>query len=479
MRFSKKASVSLLVIMATFCVACSTQKTSQDTDVKGVDTEIEMSLSTLQETDKDDIQIIDIREQHQFIGWDTDKSEGGHIEGAIDFPKSWLSIEENKSKINNELKRREIDTSRKTVIYSDNNVETSTYEEFKELGFEELYVLEGGFNEYVEQDLEVEKMDNYQVLVHPEWVYDLVEDKKPKTFENEEYKVIEVDFGKDKGDYEKGHIPTAITIDDSLNHIEGERILPNYDKMPDEQKFSYWNRPSDEVIKSRLEEMGITKDTTVVLYGQNTTAAARLGVVMMYAGVEDVRLLNGGKALVKSMDMPLEEGINEYIPVTDFGVQVPSKPEILIDYEEELELVEDTENAVIASVRSFVEYKGEKSGYTYIGKPGEIKNSRFAYAGSDPYNMEDYRNIDDTMFNYNLMADRWDKWGITEDKKISFHCGTGWRASETYFYALAMGYENMCVYDGGWYEWHLKENAPKMEKGLPQDAPETEPNSFF
>ena len=83
------------------------------------------------------------------------------------------------------------------------------------------------------------------------------------------------------------------------------------------------------------------------------------------------------------------------------------------------------------------------------------------------------------MFNYNFIKQRWDKWGITSDKNISFHCGTGWRASETYFYALSMGYKNICVYDGGWYEWHLKEDSPKKENGLPEDAPESEPNSFF
>ncbi|WP_249925738.1 rhodanese-like domain-containing protein, partial [Escherichia coli] len=35
----------------------------------------------------------------------------------------------------------------------------------------------------------------------------------------------------------------------------------------------------------------------------------------------------------------------------------------------------------------------------------------------------------------------------------SFYCGTGWRASETFMYARAMGWKNVSVYDGGWYEW--------------------------
>ena len=38
---------------------------------------------------------------------------GGHIDGSIDFPASWLNIESNSSKIDIELKRREIDKSKK------------------------------------------------------------------------------------------------------------------------------------------------------------------------------------------------------------------------------------------------------------------------------------------------------------------------------------------------------------------------------
>ncbi|WP_018591245.1 sulfurtransferase [Terrisporobacter glycolicus] len=474
MNIAKKVLMVIsLLSMSMITVACSSTQQEDNNDIKSI------KVSQINEEIDKGTQVIDIREEYQYIGWDNKEGAGGHIDGSIDFPASWLDIESNFSKINIELKRREIDKSKKTVIYSNNEVDKEIYNKFKELGFTDLSILTGGFNEYVSEKLPVEKMKNYETLVHPQWVYDLVEGKNPDTFKGGEFKVVEIDFGKDKGDYNKGHIPSAITIDDSLNHIEGERILPNYDKMSDEKKFSYWNRPKDKWIKQKLEEMGITKDTTVVVYGSNTTAAARLGVVMKYAGVKDVRLLNGGKKLINSMNMPLESGVNEYKSVKDFGSDVPQNPGILIDYEEELKMVNDTKDSVIASVRSFEEYKCIKSGYTYIKDAGEIKNARFAYAGSDPYNMEDYRNIDDTMFNYNFIKQRWDKWGITSDKNISFHCGTGWRASETYFYALSMGYKDICVYDGGWYEWHLKEDSPKKEEGLPEDAPESEPNSFF
>ena len=144
----------------------------------------------------------------------------------------------------------------------------------------------------------------------------------------------------------------------------------------------------------------------------------------------------------------------------EFGAEVPVNPEVIYDYDEELEVV-NNENAVVASIRSWPEYTGEVSGYTYIGEAGDIANARFGYAGSDPYSMEDFRNVDNTMFNYEMIADRWELWGITPDKEVSFHCGTGWRASETYFYAYALGWEDIHVYDGGWYEWHKIADSPR------------------
>ena len=269
-------------------------------------------------------------------------------------------------------------------------------------------------------------------------------------------------------------------MDDSLNHVRGPRTVSEIEALPHGEQLRLWNRPSDEVIRQKLESLGITADTTVVLYGSGpaTTAAYRCGLILRYVGVKDVRFLNGGRPLWEAEGRPLESGEVPWGPSKEFGAKIPQNPRLLIDYDEELKLVSDPK-AVIASIRSWDEYLGNKSGYTYIGEAGDVANSRFGYAGSDPYAMEDYRNLDNTMFNADLMAARWRRWGIVPDKIVSFHCGTGWRASETYFCALAMGWPDIKVYDGGWYEWHKILDSPRKSKGLPDDAPERSPESFF
>ena len=54
---------------------------------------------------------------------------------------------------------------------------------------------------------------------------------------------------------------------------------------------------------------------------------------------------------------------------------------------------------------------------------------------------------------YHDIAAQWRAWGVTPDKRIAFYCGTGWRASEAFFYAYLMGWATIAVYDGGWWAW--------------------------
>lgn len=445
----------------------------------------EIGKVSVDNLDITNMQVVDIREEEQYIGWDTVDGKGGHIKGAIDFPKSWLSMDFDKDSaigttMESELKRRGLDPEKPTVLYSNKDVSDEEARQYQNLGFKNLSVLEGGYESYVSAGKETDKLAHYEMYVYPQWVQDLIDGKSPATFKGGDYKIFEVSLATPDKEYELGHIPGAYYIKaETTNQVPGPRALADYENIPMEEQLKYWNRPSDSEIQKIVEEAGITKDTTVILYGltKATTAAARTAAILKYAGVEDIRILNGGETLWLLQGRELEKGSNEAKRVS-FGAKVPVNPDVFYDYDEELKVVND-KNSVVASVRSWDEYLCKVSGYTYIGEAGDIANSRFAYAGAGPYSMEDYRNVDNTMFNYNIMAERWKLWGITPDKRVVFHCGTGWRASETYFYAYAMGWNNIHVYDGGWYEWHKHKDSPRKPAGLPDDAPEQKPQEYF
>ena len=82
--------------------------------------------------------------------------------------------------------------------------------------------------------------------------------------------------------------------------------------------------------------------------------------------------------------------------------------------------------------------------------------------------MQHYRNVDNTMRAYPEIAANWAEAGITPDKWVAFYCGTGWRASETWFYAYLMGWQRIAVYDGGWHEWSRDPVANPIEVGEPE-----------
>lgn len=124
-------------------------------------------------------------------------------------------------------------------------------------------------------------------------------------------------------------------------------------------------------------------------------------------------------------------------------------------------------DAALVSIRSWHEYIGATSSYAYIQAKGRIAGDVWGYAGAAPRRMDHYRNMDNTMRSYPEIAANWRPWGITPDKRVAFYCGTGWRASEAFFYAYLMGWTQIAVYDGGWLEWSQRSTHP-VARGAPR-----------
>jgi len=186
----------------------------------------------------------------------------------------------------------------------------------------------------------------------------------------------------------------------------------------------------------------------------------------MYAGVKDVRVLNGGFQSWQDVGFETSFTDEPKKQVPDFGVSIPQKPELAVDTPEAKEMIAAA-NAELVCVRSWPEYIGEVSGYNYIEAKGRIPGAVFADCGSDAYHMENYRNVDHTTREFHETAKIWMNNGITPDKHLAFYCGTGWRGSEAWFNAWLMGWPRVSVYDGGWFEWSNDPENP-FETGVPE-----------
>lgn len=420
------------------------EETTEATDTEEAAEEVAFDLEALKaKLTEDNTVLVDTRSTYAFNGWAMEnETRGGHIPGATTFSAAWLAKLEDDAAVQAELDRFGI-TPDKTVITYGYGMETAKQvaDKLTALGYENVLVFEDGFEAWAaDESLEVAAMPRYELLVHPAWV--------KAEMEAGNIQLFEASWG--PGDnYKKAHIPGA-------PHINTD----------DFEEGPLWNRKSDAEIEKSLLSNGITKDSKVVLYGDDITASSRIALILMYAGVEDVRLLDGGFAAWKDAGFEIAKGGVDKTPVEAFGVTVPQHPEYIIDMPEAKEVLAD-DNSNLVSIRSWVEYTGETSGYDYIEAAGRIDGAVYGFAGSDPWHMEDYRTPSNTMVNYEYMADRWEKQDITMDNVNSFYCGTGWRASETWFYALAMDWENVSVYDGGWKEWSETEGNP-VAKGDPK-----------
>lgn len=144
------------------------------------------------------------------------------------------------------------------------------------------------------------------------WIKDLNDGKSTENKPRNGYKVVEVAWGPPTK-YLASHIPGALYL--NTNDIEEEPL---------------WNHVSDKDLKHVIENLGITSDTTVILYGRNNLAAARAAVLMMYAGVKDVRLLNGGWKAWMNAGYPVESFMNEAEPVTFDEKYPPNLTSLLI-----------------------------------------------------------------------------------------------------------------------------------------------------
>jgi 3-mercaptopyruvate sulfurtransferase SseA len=415
-----------------------------------------------------ELTIVDTRPLPAYNGWRlSGERRGGHIPGAVAFPSSWLGSVED-AEVERLLDSKEIVPSREVVLYGDGAETVAAVQaRLAELGHTGLRSYDGGFLEWAaDESLPVERLLNSDKLVHPHWLRQLLAGHRPEAAPAGRFLLFHVNFGVPE-EYEENHLPEALYLDTNL--------LEN----PDD-----WNRRSPQELETALRSLGINNDTTVILYGRDTEghanekwpgrragqiAATRAALILRYAGVDDVRLLDGGYDAWVQAGNPLETIRREPTPVPSFGLEIPQRPQLIVDIDDAKRILSDQDHAALVSVRTWNEHIGKSSGYNYIAPAGRIAGDVWGNCGTDAYHMQHYRNVDNTMRAYPEIAANWKAAGITADKWVAFYCGTGWRASETWFYAYLMGWQQIAVYDGGWYEWSRDPVNNPIETNEPQD----------
>ena len=272
------------------------------------------------------------------------------------------------------------------------------------------------------------------VLVSADWVEEHIEE-----FQDDDpaYRLIEVDV--DTEAYEEAHAPGAIGLnwETQLQDQTRRDIL------------------SKEGFAEVMGEHGLTEDSTVVLYGDNSNwFAAYTYWQFKYYGHEDVKLMNGGRDYWLANDYPTTTDVPEF----SSQAYTASGP-----YEGIRAYRADVENAMergvpLVDVRSPEEFKGE-----ILAPPGlqETAQRGGHIPGASNISWAATVNDDGTFKTADELRELYEADGVTDDQEVVAYCRIGERSSIAWF-ALheLLGYENVVNYDGSWTEWGNLVNAP-------------------
>ncbi|QAV69527.1 sulfurtransferase [Salinibacterium sp. UTAS2018] len=251
--------------------------------------------------------------------------------------------------------------------------------------------------------------------------------------------------------YETGHIRGAVKIDwhTDLNdpvtrdYIDGE----GFAKL--------------------MSRSGISRDSTVVIYGDKTNwwAAYALWVFTLF-GHEDVRLMDGGRAKWEA------DG-------REYTLEVPSPTPA------EYPIVERTDAVIrafrddvlahlgnpLVDVRSPEEYSGARTTVPGYPEEGALRAGHIPSAQSVPWSKAvaddgTFRPLSELNTIYREGA------GLKDGDDIVAYCRIGERSSHTWFVLnYLMGFPNVRNYDGSWTEWGSLVKVPIALGTEPGDVP--------
>jgi thiosulfate/3-mercaptopyruvate sulfurtransferase len=235
--------------------------------------------------------------------------------------------------------------------------------------------------------------------------------------------------------YETGHIPGAVKLDWHLD-------------LNDPVTRDYVDGPG---FARLMSAKGITRDTTIVFYGDNFNwwAAYALWVASLF-GHEDVRLLDGGRQKWVEEGRPLTTEVPER-PPTEYPV-VERDDKAIRAFRDDV-LAHLATGGRLVDVRSPGEYSGELLAMPDYPQEGALRGGHIPGAGNVPWKRAAN---DDGTFKpaEELRGIYQDELGFGREDDVVAYCRIGERSSHTWFVLThLLGFPRVRNYDGSWVEW--------------------------
>jgi thiosulfate/3-mercaptopyruvate sulfurtransferase len=204
--------------------------------------------------------------------------------------------------------------------------------------------------------------------------------------------------------------------------------------------------PEPEALQAAARRWGIRADSTVVAYDDaDSSVAARAWWLLRWAGLGDVRVLDGGVAAWVAAGLPLTTEVPTPEP-GDLVVRPGGMP--VLDAAAAAALA--TGGGVLLDARAEVRYRGEVEPIDPVA--GHIPGARSAPTAG---------NVDGSgrWLPPERLRERFAGLGIAPDRPVGAYCGSGVTAAQEVL-ALELAGLPAALYPGSWSEWVADPSRP-------------------
>jgi len=235
-------------------------------------------------------------------------------------------------------------------------------------------------------------------------------------------------------DYLEGHIPGAVYVD--LDHELAEHGEPGDGRHP---------LPSIERLQAAARRWGIDDGDTVVVYDDlKNLSSARAWWLLGWAGIADVRLLDGSLRAWTASGRELETG--HVVPEPGDIVLTPGhRPTIDIDGAAAF-----PEHGALLDARTGDRYRGENE--PIDPRAGHIPG---ALSAPTPGNVDEAGRF----LPPEALRERFRAIGVPDEGEVAAYCGSGVTASHEVAALAIAGYQ-AALYPGSWSQWSNHAERP-------------------
>jgi thiosulfate/3-mercaptopyruvate sulfurtransferase len=274
---------------------------------------------------------------------------------------------------------------------------------------------------------------NSDVLVSTDWVQQHLRDSSIRVAESNEDPLL----------YSSGHIPGAVEIDwtrDLNDPIRRDYLSPD-------------------AFSSLMRRLGVTPETTIVLYGdKNNWWAAYAFWILQLFGHTRAKIMDGGRLKWLQENRTFARETPSYSPSEYPSVK---RDDIHLRAFRDQVLEHSQHKRHLVDVRSPEEYRGERLHIPGYPNEGALRGGHIPGALSIPWG----RAVDaeDGTFKdaASLRKIYQEENGLKPGDDVIAYCRIGERSSHTWFVLrYLLGFARVRNYDGSWTEWGNLVGAP-------------------